>query len=132
MNIIVSALCFISVFTVMMKKPQILSLLSICYSVLSGFEAHEKYPCLYEVSDTESSTLSIVEKDVLLHFNISFNHLRGQRYEEYHSSLALQIQHYLFCSIRSVPNFQRCPKVKKITFLFCQCEYGFFSSLACL
>ena len=46
----------------------------------SGFEAYEEFAGLYQVPNTEASTLFMVARDVLSHFNISFSHLRDKCY----------------------------------------------------
>ena len=47
----------------------------------NGLEAHEEFIGLYEVANTESSTVLAVIRDVLLRLNISFTKLRGQCYD---------------------------------------------------
>ena len=47
----------------------------------SSLEAHEEFIGLYEVANTESSTLLAVIRDVLLRLNISIAKLRGQCYD---------------------------------------------------
>ena len=47
----------------------------------SGLEAHEEFAGLYQVPNTEASTLFMVARDVMSRLNISFSHLRGQCYD---------------------------------------------------
>ena len=47
----------------------------------SGLEAHEEFAGLYQVPNTEASTLFMVARDVLSRLNITFSHWRGQCYD---------------------------------------------------
>ena len=47
----------------------------------SGLEGHEEFAGLYQVPNTEASTLFMEARDILSQLNISFSHLKGQCYD---------------------------------------------------